>query len=123
MPFTDTGWNTMLDELFASTVYVGLSSSNPASSVTEDADISRVSVAAAGWTAASSGSLSNVSDITITKSGGSSFAAGWVVIYDAATSGNLLAWAPLDAGETINDGNSLIFGAGKLVFDGTPTGA
>jgi hypothetical protein len=47
-------------------------------------------------------------------SGGNWGSIGWAGIFDASTSGNLLAWAPLTTARTINDGDVLRIPAGDL---------
>ena len=47
-------------------------------------------------------------------SGGNWGSVGWAGIFDASTSGNLLAWAPLTTARTINDGDVLRIPAASL---------
>ena len=47
-------------------------------------------------------------------SGGNWGSIGWAGIFDASTSGNLLAWAALTTARTINDGDVLRIPAGDL---------
>ena len=47
-------------------------------------------------------------------SGGNWGAIGWAAIFDASTSGNMLAWAALSTARTINDGDVLRIPAGDL---------
>ena len=47
-------------------------------------------------------------------SGGNWGSIGWAGIFDASTSGNLLAWAPLTTSRTINDGDVLRIPASSL---------
>ena len=47
-------------------------------------------------------------------SGGNWGSVGWAGIFDASTSGNLLAWAPLTTARTINDGDVLRIPATSL---------
>lgn len=47
-------------------------------------------------------------------SGGNWGSIGWAGIFDASSSGNLLAWAPLSTARTINDGDVLRIPAGSL---------
>ena len=47
-------------------------------------------------------------------SGGNWGSIGWAGIFDASTSGNLLAWAPLSTARTINDGDVLRIPATSL---------
>ena len=47
-------------------------------------------------------------------SGGNWGAVGWAAIFDASTSGNMIAWAALSTARTINDGDVLRIPAGDL---------
>lgn len=47
-------------------------------------------------------------------SGGNWGAIGWAAIFDAETSGNMIAWAALSTARTINDGDVLRIPAGDL---------
>jgi hypothetical protein len=47
-------------------------------------------------------------------SGGNWGSIGWAGIFDASTSGNLIAWAALSTARTINDGDVLRIPAGDL---------
>jgi len=47
-------------------------------------------------------------------SGGNWGSIGWAAIFDAETSGNMLAWAALSTARTINDGDVLRIPAGDL---------
>jgi hypothetical protein len=47
-------------------------------------------------------------------SGGNWGSVGWAAIFDASTSGNMLAWAPLSTARTINNGDVLRIPAGDL---------
>lgn len=47
-------------------------------------------------------------------SGGNWGTIGWAAIFDASTSGTMLAWAPLTANRTINDGDVFRIPAGSL---------
>jgi hypothetical protein len=47
-------------------------------------------------------------------SGGNWGTIGWAAIFDASTSGNMIAWAALTADRTINDGDVFRIPAGSL---------
>jgi hypothetical protein len=47
-------------------------------------------------------------------SGGNWGSIGWAAIFDASTSGNMIAWAALSTARTINDGDVLRIPAGDL---------
>ena len=68
-------------------------------------------------------SVSGTSPTTATNAAAIEFAAasggnwgsiGWAAIFDASTSGNMLAWAALSTARTINDGDVLRIPAGDL---------
>jgi hypothetical protein len=68
-------------------------------------------------------SVSGTSPTTATNAAAIEFAAasggnwgsiGWAAIFDAETSGNMLAWAALSTARTINDGDVLRIPAGDL---------
>ena len=66
------------------------------------------------FAAASGGSASNTGTETFTASGGNWGEVTHIGIFDASSSGNLLYWTPLDASKTVDDGDSLEFGAGDI---------
>jgi hypothetical protein len=47
-------------------------------------------------------------------SGGNWGTIGWAAIFDASTSGNMIAWAPLTVSKTINDGDIFRIPASSL---------
>jgi hypothetical protein len=49
-------------------------------------------------------------------SGGNWGSVGWAAIFDASTSGNMLAWAPLTTARTINDGDVFRIPASSLTI-------
>jgi len=49
-------------------------------------------------------------------SGGNWGDIGWAAIFDASSSGNMLAWAPLTTSRTINDGDVFRIPAGSLTI-------
>lgn len=66
---------------------------------------------------ASGGSKSNGADIAFPTA-----TAGWgtvthVGVFDAASAGNLLYWAPLTSPVTVPSGGDILFAAGQLVFN------
>lgn len=116
MALTDYAANALLNSLFgktstfgalasAPTVYVGLSAANPGASGAGLAEPSgenyaRVAAAAGVWNAAGSAAISNGSDITFPTA--TSPGPGWgtithVVLMDASSGGNVLAYAALGA--------------------------
>jgi len=67
-------------------------------------------------------SVSGTNPTTATNSSAAEFATatgtwgavGWVGVYDASSSGNLLAWAALTASKTVSSGDVFRFDAGDL---------
>lgn len=73
-----------------------------------------------GWSSVStSGSLqqmSNAAAVTFTTATANWGTVVGVAIYDAATSGNMLYFAPLAANQVVNNGNTFSFLTGALVI-------
>lgn len=65
------------------------------------------------FSAPSGGSISNSSSISFTATGAAYGTVVAIGIFDAATAGNLLAWAPITSA-TVNDGDTISFGIGDL---------
>lgn len=73
----------------------------------------------AGTTLASSGTshvTSNNATVDFGTSGSAWGTAAFVVLYDAASSGNAWAYAPLDSSLVIGDGTPVSFAAGRVAF-------
>jgi len=102
------------------TVYVALftAAPNDAGGGTEVSgnNYSRKSVTnnATEWPAASGGSKSNANAITFATPSGSWGTVGWFALFDASTSGNMLAWSALDSTQSPESGNTVQFDAGTL---------
>lgn len=96
-------------------VYVGLFTSDPtdAGSGTE---VSGGSYArqTATFTAPSNGSTVSNADITFPQATGSWGTVGWIGLFDALTTGNLLYHTPLDTSKTIDTGDIFKISAGNL---------
>lgn len=74
----------------------------------------RKSTAGADWAAASGGAISNANAITFVTPTGSWGTVTHFALFDASTSGNMLAWAPLSASQAIGTGNTVSFDVGDL---------
>jgi hypothetical protein len=74
----------------------------------------RKSTAAGDWGTASGGAISNTSAITFVTPSGSWGTATHFALFDAATTGNMLAWAPLTTPQAIGTGNTVSFAIGDL---------
>jgi hypothetical protein len=124
MAFSDYLEDKLLKHTFANTafttpgtVYLGLFTAAPSDT--------------GGGTEVSGGSYARIScafsvsgtdPTTATNSSAAEFATatgtwgsvGWVGVYDASSSGNLLAWAALTASKTVSSGDVFRFDAGDL---------
>lgn len=97
-------------------IYVGLSTANPGEDGAGLAEpvgnnYSRQSV---GFGAAVGGTVSNTAEIPFTASGGNWGTITHFALFDAASGGNMLYYAPLTASRVLNDGSSASFGIGEL---------
>lgn len=106
-------------------IYVGLMTAvtdGEAGTITEvtGGSYARVAVAPldANWSApvAGNGTTSNVAAVTFPAATADWGIATHFGIFDAATLGNLLIYAPLTAARTITNGSTPSFGAGALTF-------
>jgi hypothetical protein len=96
-------------------VYLGLFTSNPTDSNT-GTELSAPSYTrqVVSFGAASSGSSSNVSAISYDQATTDWGTIGWVGLYDAATSGNLLYYGALDTTTTIDTNEIFVIPIGNL---------
>jgi hypothetical protein len=116
--------NELLDHIVGKTaytmptVYVGLYTSAPtdAGGGTEvsGGSYARKSTAGADWAAASGGAISNANAITFVTASGSWGTVTHFGLFDASTTGNLLAWGALGASKAIGSGDTASFAAGDL---------
>ena len=115
----------VLDHLFGKgsytppTVYVALSTADPtddASGIAEPSGngYARVATAGADWNTSSGGALANANAITFPTASGSWGTITHFALYDAATSGNMLAHGTLGSPETITINEIPRFPAGDL---------
>lgn len=123
--FADYWENKILDYIFSKnsytqpTIYVGLSTSDPLDDATGLAEpngnaYARVQTSASDWNTASGGSLDNVNDITFPQATGTWGTITHFVLFDAATSGNILAHGALSQSKTIDSGDTAKFETGDL---------
>lgn len=119
--FSDYLENELLDHVFrnaaytpAAAVYLGLFTAAP-SDAGGGTEVSTGGYAREAITfgAASGGAISNTSAVEFTASGGNFGTITHVGIFDAATTGNLLAWKAI-TNVTINDGDTLNFPIGDI---------
>jgi hypothetical protein len=97
------------------TVYVSLWTSDPtdAGSGTEVSGGSYARTAVT-FGAPSNGVTTNSADVTFPTATASWGTVGWIGIYDASTSGNLLYHTPLDTSKTIDTGDIFKISTGNL---------
>lgn len=125
--FSDYLENALLNQLFRGssysfpgTLYVGLYTAAPtdAGGGTEVSGNSyaRVAVTAntSNWANSTAGSTSNSNAITFPQASGSWGTVVALGIFDASTSGNLLAWADLTTSKLVGNGDTPSFAAGDL---------
>ena len=123
--FSDYWENKILDHIFGKgsytppTIYVGLSTADPTDEGSGLAEPSgngyaRTQTSASDWNVASNGSLNNASDITFTQATGSWGTITHFAIFDAASTGNMLAHGVLSQSKTIGNSDTARFQAGDL---------
>jgi hypothetical protein len=111
--------NALLDYIFSVNTYWGLSTSTPnedGTGVTEPSGgaYARVTVAPAVMGDAAAGSISNVSAVTWPQATASWGTVTYVVIYDAASGGNLRLALALTASKAISNGETPKFMIGAF---------
>ena len=123
--FADYWENEILDHLFGKgsytppTIYIGLSTANPAddaSGLTEPSGNSyaRVATAGADWNAASGGTIDNANEISFPEASGSWETLTHFALFDAASGGNMLAHGSLSVSKSISSEDTVKFAAGDL---------
>jgi len=122
VPFTTFWKNEILDHILndedypAPTIYVALSTTDPASSFTEPSggSYARKVTADTDWNDASAGTKDNGTAITFAQATGSWGTVAYFGLYDASTSGNLLAYGTLTTSKAVGNGDTVEFAAGNL---------
>ena len=123
--FSDHWENEILDHLFGKgsytppTIYVGLSTADPGddgSGLSEPSGngYARVATSAADWNSASGGALDNANALEFAEATGSWGTVTHFALFDASSSGNLLAHGSLTQSKTIASGDTARFSAGDL---------
>jgi len=123
--FSNYWENKILDHIFGKasytppTIYVGLSIADPlddASGLAEPTGngYARVATSASDWNAASGGTIDNANTITFAEATGSWGTITHFALFDAATSGNMLAHGSLSQSKAINSGDTAKFDVGAL---------
>jgi len=125
MAFSDYLEDKLLKHTFANTafttpgtVYLGLFTAAPDDSSGSGTEVSGGSYARISCAFSVSGSnptlCTNSSAAEFATATGTWGAVGWVAVFDASTSGNMLAWAALTASKTVSSGDVFRFDAGDL---------
>jgi hypothetical protein len=123
--FSDYWENKILDHIFGKgsytppTIYVGLSTADPTDAGSGLAEPSgngytRVQTSACDWNAASNGTLKNSSDIIFNQATGNWGTITHFALFDAATTGNMLAYGVLSQSKSISESDTARFEAGDL---------
>ena len=118
MPLTTVRENALLDALFASTTYIGASTTTitkVGGNVTEpsDASYARAEVLAASMGSAASGVITNVAAIAHAESSESSGTITDVAFYDAASGGTPFAYGVLTASKALGANEILRYAIGE----------
>lgn len=129
MSLSDYAENALLNSLFGKTSALGALGSAPTlyaalfTAAPNDAgggteadytSYARVSTSAGDWNAAASGTIDNANAITFPQSTGGSNTVTHVGLFDASSSGNLIAWGALSASRDIASGDTPEFAAGAF---------
>lgn len=124
--FSDYTENKVLDHVTGKTSftkptsYVALFTAAPSDSgggtEVSGGSYARVTTAGADWNAASSGSASNANDLTFPTATGSWGTVTHFALFDALTTGNMLAWGSLTTSKTVGSGDTAKFAAGSLTL-------
>ena len=121
--FTDFLENELLDHAFRNSaytppaaVYLGLFTAAP-SDAGGGTEVSTGGYARQAITfgAASGGVIANTSAVAFTASGANYGTVGWVGVFSASTSGNLMAWKAISA-VAVSDGETQTFPIGDLTI-------
>jgi hypothetical protein len=123
--FADYWENEILDHLLGKgsytppTIYVGLSTADPADDATGLAEPSgnsyaRAATAGTDWNVASGGMIDNANEITFPEASGSWGTITHFALFDAASGGNMLAHGSLSVPKSISSGDTAKFAAGDL---------
>lgn len=123
--FSDYWENKILDHIFGKgsytppTIYVGLSTANPTDDGSGLAEPSgngyaRVQTSTSDWNDAANGSLDNAGNITFAQASGNWGTITHFALFDAATSGNMLAHGALSQSKSISASDTARFEAGDL---------
>jgi hypothetical protein len=124
--FSDYWENAVLNHLFGkgsympSTVFIGLSTSNPGedgSGLNEPSgnNYARLQTAASDWGSASNGALANADTIDFNEATGNWGTLTHFALFDAASAGHLVAYGALATSKAIGSGDTVRFAPGDLL--------
>ena len=124
--FSDYWENAVLNHLFGkgsympSTVFIGLSTSNPGedgSGLNEPSgnNYARLQTAASDWSSASNGALANADTIDFNEATGNWGTLTHFALFDAASAGHLVAYGALATSKAIGSGDTVRFAPGDLL--------
>ena len=125
--FSDYWENMILNHIFGKssytppTIYVGLSTADPADDGSGLAEPSgngytRVQTSASDWNTASNGLVDNASNITFAQATGNWGMITHFALFDAATTGNMLAHGALSQSKSITESDTARFETGDLAI-------
>ncbi len=123
--FSDYWENEILDHIFGKgsytppTIYVGLSTADPADdgaglSEPSGNGYARAATAAGDWNSASGGSLDNANTVEFDEATDTWGTVTHFALFDAASGGNLLAHGTLTQSKAVGSGDTVRFVAGDL---------
>lgn len=123
MSFSDYLENKLLDHAFKNTaftqptnLYIALFTAAPsdAGGGTEVSGGAYARVNHNAWDVAAAGATANTGEVLFAQATANWGTVTHVGIFDAATLGNLIAWAPLTTSKAINSGDQARFAAGDI---------
>lgn len=123
--FSNYAENKILDHIVGKasftmpTVYVALFVGDPTDAGTGGAEVSgtsyaRVATSDTDWASASGGAIANAAAITFPEAGGSWGTVDYFALFDAESSGNMLAHGQLSVSKAITTGDTPSFAIGDL---------
>lgn len=122
--FTDYTENKVLDHVVGKTaftmpaIWVALFTAAPSDTgggtEVTGGSYARKATAGTDWAAASAGATSNATTLTFVTPTASWGTVTHFALMDAATVGNMIAWAPLTTSQAIGSGNTVSFAIGDL---------
>lgn len=120
MSLSNYGELYLLDYLFSTVKWIGLSTADPLDTAAGLAEPSsgayaRVETPSSYWDDAASGQITHNAAITFPRATGSWGTVTYVAIFDAASGGNMVASGALDASLAVTSGIQPTFAIGTLI--------